>query len=107
MWVAPEMFQRVPRYHQVNRLGAALVSELHRRRLDCEQTTVEGSVVVDAEDQPVARIVSERGRIVWEGDPRHRIILQTRRVWRRAMIESTKRSEMQPEAAELLGELPA
>ena len=56
---------------------------------------------------PVARIVSERGRIVWEGDPRHRIILQTRRVWRRAMIESTRRSELQSKTAESLIELPA
>lgn len=56
---------------------------------------------------PVARIVSERGRIVWEGDPRHRIILKTRRVWRRAMIESSKRSEIQSRAARVLRELPA
>lgn len=56
---------------------------------------------------PVARIVSESGRIVWEGDPRHKIILKARRYWRRVMIESTKRSELQPEAAKVLRELSA
>jgi branched-subunit amino acid aminotransferase/4-amino-4-deoxychorismate lyase len=37
---------------------------------------------------PVARIVAENGRLVWEGDPRHRVILKTRKLWRRAMIAS-------------------
>lgn len=37
---------------------------------------------------PVARIVTENGQLVWEGDPRHRVILETRKHWRRAMIAS-------------------